>query len=109
MQRRVGDRMAHPLQNARAITIVKRSVTVSLQPSIPGVVKVRAIFHDLQFRARRLSGTASIFEAADIAAAAHALEQAAAAAAHSHSSNANPRVWGAMLTLMSLLQLVEAE
>ena len=68
-----------------------------------------AIFHDLQFRARRLSGTASIFEAADIAAAAHALEQAATAAAHSHSSNANPRVWGAMLTLMSLLQLVEAE
>jgi chemotaxis protein histidine kinase CheA len=68
-----------------------------------------AIFHDLQFRAHRLSGTASIFEAADIASAAHVLEQAAAAAAHSHSNNANPRVWGAMLALMSLLQRVEAD
>ena len=68
-----------------------------------------AIFHDLHSRARRLSGTAGIFEAADIAAAAHALERAAAAAAHSHSDNANPHVWGAMLVLMSLLQRVEAD
>jgi HPt (histidine-containing phosphotransfer) domain-containing protein len=68
-----------------------------------------AIFHDLQFRAHRLSGTAGIFEAAEIAAAAHALEQAAAAAARSHSSNADPCVWGAMLFLMSLLQRVEAD
>ena len=68
-----------------------------------------AIFHDLQFRAHRLSGAASIFDADDIAAAAHALDEAAAAAAHSHASNTNPRVWGAMLTLMSLLQRVEAD
>jgi len=68
-----------------------------------------AIFRDLHSRARRLSGTAGIFEAADIAAAAHALEQAAAAAAHSHSDNANPHVWGAMLVLMSLLQRVDAD
>ena len=68
-----------------------------------------AIFHDLHVRAHRLSGAASIFEAADIAAAARALEQAAAATAHSHSDNANPRVWGAMLVLMSLLQRVEAD
>lgn len=68
-----------------------------------------AIFRDLQFRARRLNGTASIFEAADIAAAARTLEQAAAAAAHSHTDNANPRVWGAMLALMSLLQRVDAD
>jgi HPt (histidine-containing phosphotransfer) domain-containing protein len=68
-----------------------------------------AIFHDLHSRARRLSGTAGIFEAADIAAAAHALEQAAAAAVHSHSDNANPHVWGAMLALMSRLPRVETD
>ena len=68
-----------------------------------------AIFRDLHSRAHRLSATAGIFEAADIAAAAHALELTADAAARSGSNNANPRVWGAMLALMNLLQRVEAD
>jgi hypothetical protein len=64
----------------------------------------RAIFEELRFRARRLGGTAGIFEAAVIAAAAHALEQAATDAVRSESDHTNPPVWKALLALMSLLR-----
>ena len=62
------------------------------------------IFDNLRCRAHWLNGTANDFEAADIAAAAGALEQAAEAAAQKHSDNADPAVWGALLTLISVLQ-----
>ena len=66
----------------------------------------REIFDDLRCRAHRLNGTANVFEAADIAMAADALEQAAAAAAQTHSDNADPAVWGALLALISVLRPV---
>jgi Hpt domain len=65
------------------------------------------IFDDLCSSAHRPNGTASVFEAADIAAAADALEQAAAAAALTHSDIADPAVWGALLVLISVLRPAE--
>ncbi len=65
------------------------------------------IFDDLCCSAHRLNGSASAFEASDIAAAADALEQAAAAAALTHSNNADPAVWGALLALISVLRPAE--
>ncbi len=61
------------------------------------------IFDDLQYRAHRLRGSASIFEVAEIAAAAKELEQAAAAASVGHADNADPAVWSALVTLVRLM------
>jgi hypothetical protein len=60
----------------------------------------REIFDDLCCSADRLNGTASVFEASDIA--------AAAAAAQTHSDNADPAVWGALVALISVLRPAEA-
>ncbi len=67
------------------------------------------IFDELQMRAHRLSGTASIFEATAIAAAAYTLEQAAAAAAQSCSDHADANVWASLVVLIDLLHEPQVE
>jgi HPt (histidine-containing phosphotransfer) domain-containing protein len=66
------------------------------------------IFDDLQYRAHRLRGSASIFEVADIASAAEELEHAAASASASHADNTDPAVWSALVTLVRLMGLGKA-
>ncbi len=61
------------------------------------------IFDDLQYRAHRLRGSASIFEVAEIASAAQELEQAAASASAAHADNTDPAVWSALVTLVRLM------
>ncbi|MEP6548392.1 MAG: Hpt domain-containing protein [Gammaproteobacteria bacterium] len=61
------------------------------------------IFDDLQYRAHRLRGSASIFEVAEIASAANALEQAAASASVSHADNTDPAVWSALVALVRIM------
>jgi HPt (histidine-containing phosphotransfer) domain-containing protein len=61
------------------------------------------IFDDLQYRAHRLRGSASIFEVAEIALAANELEQAAALASVGHAENTDPAVWSALVTLVRLM------
>jgi hypothetical protein len=61
------------------------------------------IFEDLQFRAHRLQGGASIFEEAEVAMAAGVLEQAAVVAAQSRATNTDENVWTALETLVRLM------
>jgi HPt (histidine-containing phosphotransfer) domain-containing protein len=61
------------------------------------------IFEDLQFRAHRLQGGASIFEVTDVAQAAHALEQAAVGASKARADNTDEKVWAALVTLVQLM------
>ncbi len=63
------------------------------------------IFDDLQYRAHRLRGSASIFEVLEIASAAKELEQAAAMASAEHADNTDPAVWSALVTLVRLMGL----
>lgn len=63
------------------------------------------IFDDLQYRAHRLRGSASIFEVAEIASAAKELEQAAATASAGQADNTDPDVWSALVTLVRLMGL----
>lgn len=61
------------------------------------------IFEDLQFRAHRLQGGASIFEVTDVAKAAHALEEAAVCASQSRADNTDEKVWEALVALVQLM------
>jgi HPt (histidine-containing phosphotransfer) domain-containing protein len=61
------------------------------------------IFEDLQFRAHRLQGGASIFEVTDVAQAAHALEEAAVTASKVRANNTDENVWAALVTLVQLM------
>jgi HPt (histidine-containing phosphotransfer) domain-containing protein len=61
------------------------------------------IFEDLQFRAHRLQGGASIFEVTDVALAAHELEQAAVTASKARADNTDEKVWAALVTLVQLM------
>jgi HPt (histidine-containing phosphotransfer) domain-containing protein len=61
------------------------------------------IFEDLQFRAHRLQGGASIFEVTDVAQAAHALEQAAVSASKARADNTDEKVWSALVALVQLM------
>ena len=61
------------------------------------------IFEDLQFRAHRLQGGASIFEVTDVAQAAHALEEAAVTASKARADNTDEKVWAALVTLVQLM------
>jgi chemotaxis protein histidine kinase CheA len=61
------------------------------------------IFEDLQFRAHRLQGGASIFEVTDVAEAAHALEEAAVSASKARANNTDEKVWAALVTLVQLM------
>jgi hypothetical protein len=58
------------------------------------------IFDDLQFRAHRLQGGAAIFEVANVAVAAGALEQAAVCASNARADNTDEQVWAALVTLV---------
>jgi HPt (histidine-containing phosphotransfer) domain-containing protein len=62
------------------------------------------IFEDLKFRAHRLHGGAAIFEMAEIAAAADALEQAADAAQTTNADHTDATVWS---TLGKLVELID--
>jgi HPt (histidine-containing phosphotransfer) domain-containing protein len=61
------------------------------------------IFGELVYRAHRLRGAAEIFEAADFARAANALEDAAIGARSAHASHADPAVWSALVDLVNLI------
>jgi chemotaxis protein histidine kinase CheA len=61
------------------------------------------IFADLQYRAHKLQGGAAIFEVADIAQAAGALEAAAVSAAAQKACNSDERVWSALEHLVDLM------
>ena len=67
------------------------------------------IFDDLVFRAHRLRGGATIFEVAEVAAAANALEQAAIAASMSHANNTDTAVWTALVALVRLMGTTDAK
>jgi Hpt domain len=66
------------------------------------------IFEDLQFRAHRLQGGASIFEESEVAMAAGALEQAAVLAAQSRATNTDENVWTALVALVRLMGSVDS-
>jgi chemotaxis protein histidine kinase CheA len=66
------------------------------------------IFEDLQFRAHRLQGGASIFEETDVAQAAHALEEAAVSASKARADNTDEKVWAALVTLVQLMGCSQA-
>src|SRR5579872_115031 len=61
------------------------------------------IFEDLQFRAHRLQGGAAIFDEAEVASAAGALEAAAVHAAKSRADNTDEQVWEALVRLVRLM------
>jgi hypothetical protein len=61
------------------------------------------IFEDLQFRAHRLQGGAAIFDEAEVASAACALENAAVVAAKSRADNTDENVWSALVALVRLM------
>jgi HPt (histidine-containing phosphotransfer) domain-containing protein len=61
------------------------------------------IFEDLKFRAHRLHGGAAIFEMAEMAAAADALEQAADAAQTMNADHTDATVWTALGKLVELI------
>jgi hypothetical protein len=61
------------------------------------------IFEDLQFRAHRLQGGAAIFDEAEVASAACALENAAVVAAKSRADNTDEHVWAALVALVRLM------
>lgn len=63
----------------------------------------QAIFEDLKFRAHRLQGGAAIFEMAEMAAAADALEQAADAAKTANADHTDENVWTALDSLVGLI------
>jgi HPt (histidine-containing phosphotransfer) domain-containing protein len=61
------------------------------------------IFQDLQFRAHKIRGGAAIFEIAEVAAAACALEQAAISASMAHADNGDAGVWSALVALVQVM------
>jgi hypothetical protein len=61
------------------------------------------IFEDLQYRAHRLQGGAAIFDEAEVALAAEALEQAAVVAAQTRADNTDENVWAALVSLVRLM------
>jgi hypothetical protein len=61
------------------------------------------IFQDLKFRAHKTRGGAAIFEIAEVAAAACALEEAANAACLANADNTDPAVWSALVAMVRLL------
>jgi hypothetical protein len=61
------------------------------------------IFEDLQYRAHRLQGGAAIFDEAEVASAAGALEEAAVHAAKSRADNTDEKVWEALVRLVRLM------
>jgi HPt (histidine-containing phosphotransfer) domain-containing protein len=61
------------------------------------------IFRDLQFRAHKIRGGAAIFEIAEIAAAACALEQAAISASMADADNSDAGVWSALVALVQVM------
>lgn len=61
------------------------------------------IFQDLQFRAHKMRGGAAIFEMAEVAALARALEEAASAACMSKADNSDPAVWTALVAMVGLM------
>lgn len=67
------------------------------------------IFDDLQFRAHNLNGVAGTLEAAEVAKAAHQLEDAAFAASRTHSNSADIPVRAALDGLIRLLGKFDAD
>jgi HPt (histidine-containing phosphotransfer) domain-containing protein len=65
------------------------------------------IFEDLKFRAHRLHGGAAIFEMAEMAAAADALEQAADAAKNTHADHTDAAVWAALGSLVGVIDSLQ--
>lgn len=66
------------------------------------------IFADLVSRASGLRRGAAILEAADVADAAIALEQAAGAASLSRAGNTDAAVWTALVRLVNLIETLDA-
>jgi HPt (histidine-containing phosphotransfer) domain-containing protein len=63
-------------------------------------------FENLRQCAHRMHGAAAVFEYTDVAAAAHALEQASEAAFSTHAGNFDPSVWSALISLIGVLDHV---
>jgi HPt (histidine-containing phosphotransfer) domain-containing protein len=63
-------------------------------------------FEELRWCAHRMHGAAAIFEYADVAAAAHALEYASEAALVAHAGSFEPSVWAALVSLVGILDHV---
>ncbi len=61
------------------------------------------IFQDLQFRAHKIRGGAAIFEMAEVASLACALEEAACAASMSNADNTDTAVWSTLVALVRLM------
>lgn len=66
------------------------------------------IFHDLRNRAHKIRGTAAMFEIAEVAAAARALELASISASTSHAENTDAAVWNALVALVRLMGAIDA-
>lgn len=63
-------------------------------------------FEELRLCAHRMHGAAAMFEYADVAAAAHALELASGGASVAHAGNFDPSVWTALVSLVGVLDHV---
>jgi HPt (histidine-containing phosphotransfer) domain-containing protein len=65
------------------------------------------IFSELRDRAHKIRGSAAMFEIADVAAAACALELASISATTSDASNGDAAVWTALVALVELLEALD--
>jgi|SRR5581483_7849617 len=63
-------------------------------------------FEEIRAFAHRLGGTAAVFDADEITAAAHSLEQAANRALSTHAGHFDPPVWTALETLCEQLAVM---
>ena len=68
--------------------------------------KPDSAFEELRLCAHRMHGAAAVFEYADVAAAAHRLEQASEAAAMAHTGVFEPTVWATLVSLIAVLDHV---
>jgi HPt (histidine-containing phosphotransfer) domain-containing protein len=66
------------------------------------------IFGDLRDRAHKIRGSAAMFEIADVAVAACALELASISAMMSQANNGDAAVWTALVALVELLDTFDA-
>jgi HPt (histidine-containing phosphotransfer) domain-containing protein len=65
------------------------------------------VFNELRNRAHKMRGSAAVFEMAQVASAAGALEMAAIAATVSHADNTDAAVWTSLVALVRYLGTLE--
>jgi chemotaxis protein histidine kinase CheA len=86
-------------ERAHFVTLSGRLARVEDNPA--------AVFLDLRNHAHKIRGAAAMFEIADVAAAACALERASISASNTHAESTDPAVWAALVALVGLMGALE--